>query len=51
MVRAAFADPHPEFDAWRWAALADLPALAVPFKRTIYEALARDFKIYATTAE
>ncbi len=45
------ADPHPEFDAWRWAALADLPALAVPFKRTIYEALARDFQIYATTAE
>jgi putative (di)nucleoside polyphosphate hydrolase len=45
------ADPQPEFDAWRWAALADLPALAVPFKRTIYEALARDFQIYATTAE
>jgi putative (di)nucleoside polyphosphate hydrolase len=45
------ADPHPEFDAWRWAALADLPALAVPFKRTIYETLARDFKIYTTTAE
>ena len=36
-------DPHPEFDAWRWVALAELPALAVPFKLAIYEALARDF--------
>ncbi len=37
------ADPHPEFDAWRWADLEELPGLAVPFKRTIYEVLARDF--------
>lgn len=36
-------DPHPEFDAWRWAALAELPALAVPFKRPIYETLAASF--------
>ncbi len=36
-------DPHPEFDAWRWAPLADLPGLAVPFKRPIYDVLARDF--------
>ena len=36
-------DPHPEFDAWRWTPLADLPGLAVPFKRPIYEILARDF--------
>ena len=35
-------DPHPEFDAWRWVPLAELPALAVPFKLAIYEALARD---------
>jgi putative (di)nucleoside polyphosphate hydrolase len=42
------ADPHPEFDDWRWAKLIELPALAVPFKRPIYEALARDFAIYAT---
>jgi putative (di)nucleoside polyphosphate hydrolase len=44
------ADPHPEFDAWRWAALAELPALAVAFKRSIYEALARDFAHLATPA-
>jgi len=36
-------DPHPEFDAWRWASLGDLPLLAVPFKRPIYEILAASF--------
>jgi putative (di)nucleoside polyphosphate hydrolase len=41
------ADPHPEFDAWRWAELAELPALAVPFKRPIYEILAASFAPYA----
>jgi len=41
-------DPHPEFDAWRWTELAELPALAVSFKRPIYEILARDFSRYAT---
>jgi putative (di)nucleoside polyphosphate hydrolase len=41
------ADPDPEFDAWRWAELAELPGLAVPFKRTIYEMLARDFAAFA----
>lgn len=40
-------DPHPEFDAWRWANLSELPALAVPFKRPIYEALARSFVRFA----
>ena len=40
-------DPHPEFDAWRWADLADLPALAVPFKRAIYEVLAESFSRFA----
>jgi putative (di)nucleoside polyphosphate hydrolase len=36
-------DPHPEFDAWRWAALSELPALAVDFKRAIYQELVRAF--------
>ena len=40
-------DPHPEFDAWRWARLADLPTLAVDFKRAIYEELAREFARFA----
>jgi putative (di)nucleoside polyphosphate hydrolase len=36
-------DPHPEFDAWRWAELAELPRIAVAFKRDIYAELARAF--------
>jgi putative (di)nucleoside polyphosphate hydrolase len=42
-------DPHPEFDAWRWAPLAELPALAVSFKRPIYEKLARSFAHFASS--
>lgn len=40
-------DPHPEFDAWRWAPLAELPDLAVTWKRPIYEALVRSFARFA----
>ncbi len=40
-------DPHPEFDAWRWAELAELPAMAVGFKRAIYELLAKSFAPFA----
>ncbi|MDE2007401.1 MAG: RNA pyrophosphohydrolase [Rhodospirillales bacterium] len=40
-------DPHPEFDAWRWGRLEELPSLAVAFKRPIYEILARDFVRFA----
>lgn len=29
----------PEFDLWRWARIDELPALAVPFKRLVYEKL------------
>lgn len=43
------ADPHPEFDAWRWTRLAELPALAVEFKRPIYEVLAASFARFATS--
>ncbi len=39
---------HPEFVEWRWAALDELPALAVAFKRPVYERLAADFRIFAT---
>jgi putative (di)nucleoside polyphosphate hydrolase len=41
-------DPHPEFDAWRWTELAELPALAVGFKRAIYELLAESFARFAS---
>jgi putative (di)nucleoside polyphosphate hydrolase len=36
-----------EFDAWRWAPLAELPGLIVPFKRGIYEALVAEFAPFA----
>ena len=42
-------DPHPEFDAWRWVPLAELPALAVPFKRAIYELLAQSFAPFVSS--
>jgi putative (di)nucleoside polyphosphate hydrolase len=41
------ADPHPEFDAWRWVPLEELPGLAVNFKRAVYEELARAFARFA----
>ena len=40
-------DPHPEFVAWRWAKLAELPELAVPFKRATYEVIATAFRRFA----
>ena len=40
----------PEFDDWRWARLDELPALAVPFKRPVYEAVAEQFASYARPA-
>ena len=42
------ADPHPEFDAWRWTDISELPALAVGFKRAIYEVLAQEFARFAS---
>ncbi|MEM6534066.1 MAG: RNA pyrophosphohydrolase, partial [Pseudomonadota bacterium] len=45
-------DRHtPEFDAWRWAELADTPGLIVPFKRPVYEAVAKLFEQWATPPE
>ena len=41
------ASGHPEFDAWRWVRLAELPSLAVPFKRAIYDELALSFARFA----
>ena len=35
--------PHPEFRAWKWADPRDLPDLIVPFKRTLYEDVLREF--------
>jgi len=35
---------HPEFNAWKWVPPASLPALIVPFKRALYEAVLDEFK-------
>lgn len=40
-------DPHPEFDAWRWARLEELPGIVVAFRRPIYERLVREFRHFA----
>tara|TARA_R110002167_G_scaffold47960_3_gene141711 strand:- start:982 stop:1464 length:483 start_codon:yes stop_codon:yes gene_type:complete len=38
------ATEHPEFNAWRWAPMADLPDLIVPFKRDNYEKVVAEFR-------
>lgn len=41
-------DRHtPEFDAWRWERLDAVPALVVPFKRAVYDEVARRFHRFA----
>jgi len=37
------ATEHPEFSAWKWADFESLPALIVPFKRPLYEAVVLSF--------
>ena len=34
---------RPEFDAWRWASVDELPGLVVPFKRGVYEGVIAAF--------
>lgn len=38
------AGPEPEFSAWRWAEFERLPALIVPFKRSLYQLLVEEFR-------
>lgn len=41
-------DTHtPEFTEWRWARLSSTPSLIVPFKRGVYEEVARRFAPHA----
>lgn len=37
------ATPEPEFRAWKWATMDELPGLIVPFKRALYERLIAEF--------
>ncbi len=34
---------HPEFNAWKWVELEELPALIVPFKKALYEQIVEGF--------
>jgi putative (di)nucleoside polyphosphate hydrolase len=38
---------RPEFIAWKWEELTKLPDLVVPFKRPVYERVAREFSRFA----
>jgi putative (di)nucleoside polyphosphate hydrolase len=41
----AHGDPHgPEFDSWRWMTTREMLAEIVPFKRTVYETVVREFE-------
>lgn len=41
-------DGHdPEFIAWRWERIENLPALVVPFKRAIYDRIVTEFMPFA----
>ncbi len=35
---------EPEFDAWKWIPLQDVPELIIPFKRDIYESISQKFQ-------
>ena len=37
------ATEKPEFSRWKWAEMAELPSLIVPFKRTLYHRLVKEF--------
>jgi len=37
------ATKEPEFDAWRWVPMPQVPQLIVPFKRELYESLVAEF--------
>ena len=37
-------DGHPEFDDWRWVSIETLPALAIAFKRPVYEDVVEEFR-------
>ncbi len=43
-------DPHPEFDAWKWLPLAELPMAEIGFKKDIYAILATSFARFAVDA-
>ncbi len=45
------ATEHQEFRAWRWADPLDLPAMIVPFKKALYEAVLAAFRPHLAASE
>jgi putative (di)nucleoside polyphosphate hydrolase len=43
-------DHHPEFEAWRWADLAEAPKLVIGFKRAVYQEVAQRFERWTAPA-
>ena len=41
---------HPEFDAWRWTPIDDLVSETIAFKRTVYQAVVKEFRGFARPA-
>ena len=41
----------PEFDAWRWASLAEAAKLVIPFKRATYDQVVEAFGAHAQASE
>jgi putative (di)nucleoside polyphosphate hydrolase len=41
---------RPEFDAWRWERVDNLPRLIIPFKRAVYESVIAAFADVGATA-
>tara|TARA_B100001540_G_C15812257_1_gene645182 strand:+ start:1317 stop:1745 length:429 start_codon:yes stop_codon:yes gene_type:complete len=39
---------HPEFAAWKWSPMADLPRMIVPFKQALYQTLLDEFGYLAS---
>ncbi|MBB3644648.1 putative (di)nucleoside polyphosphate hydrolase [Rhizobium sp. BK619] len=39
---------EPEFDAWEWKPMQELPSLIVPFKRAVYDQVIAEFQHLAT---
>ena len=38
------ASGHPEFRAWQWVSIDELPKMIIPFKRPVYEAIVAEFR-------
>ena len=43
--------PNPEFSAWKWADIGEIPELAVPFKRSVYQNVVCEFSRFAKIHE